>query len=135
MTFPHLPGGLGEMASFDSEDDGTQISTTVWESPVPEGSAVDLSVTVVRSERFTDPQAFHDWLVPWQERPAEEAAYEATTINGRAAWLGRDQVLWLVRPGLGATATVDATRIDAASLPSLAQAAHETGSEAAATAK
>ncbi|WP_157063358.1 hypothetical protein [Luteipulveratus mongoliensis] len=128
VALSQLPAGLGALSVFDSEDDDAQISTGVWESTVPEGSAVDLSVTVVRSDRFTTPEAFHDWVVPWQERPAEEAVYEQTTVGGGTAWLAKDQVLWLIRPGLGASVTIDAKRFDATTLPQVAEAAHETAS-------
>ncbi|KNX37774.1 hypothetical protein [Luteipulveratus halotolerans] len=129
VTLPQLPAGLGEHSAFGSEDDGVQITTGVWESTNAEGAVVDLSVTVVRSDRFSSPAAFHDWVVPWQERPSEEAAYTPTKVHGTDAWLAGDQILWLLRPGVGVSVTLDKSRFDAAALPSIAAAAHETASE------
>lgn len=126
VAFPGLPEGLGELSVFDSEDDGVAITTGVWESAGPDGgTAVDLSVTVVRAERFTSPVALHDWLVPWQERPADEAVYEPVLIAGGEAWLASDQVFWLLRPGVGVSITLDESRFDTAALPNMATSAHE----------
>ena len=135
VTLPQLPAGLGEHSAFDSEDDGVAITTGVWESTDAEGARVDLSVTVVRSDRFASPAAFHDWVVPWQERPSDEAVYTSTTVGGSEAWLAGDQILWLLRPGIGVSITLDEARFDPAALPSIAAAAHETAAKGAPTPK
>lgn len=120
-----LPDGLGEHSVFESEDEDVAITSGVWESPVDEGYAVDLSVTVLRSGQFTTPVVFRDWMIQWQERPAEEAVYRRISINGQPAWLAKDQVLLLVRPGLAVSITLDADRFDPAALRPMARSVQE----------
>lgn len=123
LTFGPLPDGIGTPSDFTSENDGVALHQRIWESETPEGATQDLAVAVMRGDALSEPQAFHDWLVAYQGRPAEEASYEETSVQGRPGWLGTDQVFWLHEPGRGVAIRVDATRIDAGCLTELAESA------------
>ncbi|MBC9955668.1 hypothetical protein [Yimella sp. cx-51] len=111
ITFAKLPQGLGAMSTFESTtDDDTAVVSQVWESEDEEGWTVDLSISVYRSPGLTSPRAFHDWLVPWQERPVDEAQYRRTIVRRTTVWIGHDQAFWLAEPGVGVSVRLDTKR-------------------------
>jgi hypothetical protein len=64
----------------------------------------------MRGERLTDAHALHDWFIAYDERPPSEAHYVAVRVRGRPGWICRDQVFWLVRPGVAVSVLLDRTR-------------------------
>ncbi|MBD2759341.1 hypothetical protein IEE94_07425 [Yimella sp. cx-573] len=111
ITFAKLPQGLGAVSTFESTtDDDTAVVSQVWESEDEEGWTVDLSISVYRSPGLTSPRAFHDWLVPWQERPVDEAQYRRTIVRRTTVWIGHDQAFWLADPGIGVSVRLDTKR-------------------------
>ena len=123
LTLGKLPAGIGTPSHFTSENDGVRSVQRIWESETPDGATQDLVVSVLRGDALTDAQVFHDWLVAYQERPADEATYDEVTVQGRRGWLGADQVFWLHEPGLGVAIRIDPRRVDPACLTDLAESA------------
>lgn len=118
LTFRRLPAGLG--ARWDSSPysyDDIDFVAAVWESGSDRtGWSTDLHITVMTGDRLGSPRALHDWFIEYQERPADEVAYRRTTVRGAPGWITRDQIFWLVRPGLAASVTLDASRWSAGDL-------------------
>lgn len=118
LTFRRLPSGLG--ARWDSSPyfyDDVDFLAAVWESGSDEhGWTVDLHITVMTGPRLSSAAALRDWFVEYQERPADEVDYRRTTVRGAPGWVTRDQIFWLVRPGLAASVTIDVPRWTAGDL-------------------
>ena len=117
VRFAALPHGLGSPSQFESiTDDDVAVTTRSWESQVNDGWRVDLSISVTRSAWLATPQQFQEWLVAWQQRPAQEAVTRRVRVGGADVWIGRDQAAWLVRPGVGAVVRLDRNRWPAGDL-------------------
>lgn len=101
LQLGYLPDGLGTSTDFDYEFDDVAFVSRVWESPAPSGGwRVDLNLDVMRGARLVDAQSLHDWFIAYEERPPAEARYHRISVNGRPGWQSRDQIFWLVRPGV-----------------------------------
>lgn len=117
LTVGWLPAGLGQASDFEYDYDDVRFASRDWETGNDtDGWRVDLHITVMRGESLTSPGTFHDWFVGYQDRPADEARYLPILLKGHRAWLGRDQVFWLVRPGLAVSVTVDPQRYSTATV-------------------
>ena len=124
VRLPYLPPGLGTSTDFDYEYDDVAFGARVWESGSDaDGWRVDLDVDVMRGERLRSPRALHDWFIPYEDRPAGEVNYHRVRIRGHVGWLTRDEVFWLVRPGLAIAMTVDGARFSTHQLLRAARAA------------
>ena len=111
VTLGYLPSGLGDASDFTYEYDDVGIVSRVWESGSDAtGWRVDLDVAVMRGARLSDAAALRDWFAAYEDRPVDEARYVPTEVRGQPGWLARDQVFWLVRPGLAASVRLDAAR-------------------------
>ncbi|HEY3714493.1 MAG TPA: hypothetical protein VGL39_08210 [Jatrophihabitantaceae bacterium] len=111
IRFGYLPAGLGQASDFYYEYDEVAFTARVWESPAPSGGwRVDADIEVLSGDRLTDGAALHDWFVAYQERPPADAHYVPMLVHGRPGWLARDQLFWLVRPGLAVSVRLDGTR-------------------------
>jgi hypothetical protein len=107
----HLPAGLGSSTDFEYEYDDVSFVARVWESGSDEaGWRVDLNVDVMRGDRLSDAGALHDWFIAYEERPPGEAVYRPVRVHGHRGWMSRDEVFWLVRPGLAVAVHLDTTR-------------------------
>lgn len=104
----YLPPGLGSSTDFDYEYDDVAFVARVWESGSDAaGWRVDLDVEVMRGGRLGTPRALHDWFIAYEERPPREVQYRPIRIHGRRGWVSRDEVFWLVRPGVAIAMAVD----------------------------
>jgi len=111
VRFEYLPSGLGQASDFNYEYDEVAFTARVWESPAPSGGwRVDADIEVLSGARLTSGAALHDWFIDYQERPPAEAHYVPVLVHGRPGWLARDQLFWLVRPGLAVSVRIDGTR-------------------------
>lgn len=124
MRFSWLPTGLGELSSFDYSYDDVSFTSAVWESQIPNGWRVDLHLTVMSGDRLSDGKALHDWFIDYRQRPPEDVDYRTVTVLGQPGWMTRDQLFYLVRPGLAVSITVDPARWSTADLWAVARHAH-----------
>jgi hypothetical protein len=107
----YLPAGLGGSTDFVYGFDDVDFVSRVWESGSDEdGWRVDLDAIVMRGDRLTNGKALHDWFIAYEERPPAAARYVPVRVHGRPGWMCRDQVFWLVRPGLAVSVQLDRTR-------------------------
>jgi len=107
----YLPPGLGGSTDFEYEYDDVAFVSRVWESGSDAaGWRVDLDVDVMRGAGLTSGQVLHDWFVAYEERPPGEAEYHRVRVHGHPGWMSRDEVFWLVRPGLALAVKLDRTR-------------------------
>jgi hypothetical protein len=124
VQFGYLPTGLGDSTDFAYEYDDVAFASRVWESGSDAtGWQVDLKVDVMRGVGLRTGQALHDWFVEYQDRPPAEVRYVRVRIHDHPGWACRDQVFWLVRPGLAVSVRVDATRWTRAEALRIARAA------------
>jgi hypothetical protein len=113
----YLPPGLGQSTDFEYEYDDVSFAARVWESGSDAGGwQVDLDVQVMRGARLTGPRALHDWFIGYEQRPPSEARYLPMLVHGRHGWACRDEVFWLVRPGLAVSVGIDRSRWSAHAL-------------------
>lgn len=110
LRIGHVPRGLGTASDFAYEYNDVTFVSRVWESQNATGWQVDLTVDVLRGDRLATPAALHDWLIDYQDRPAGEAQYRRTRVHGHAAWIGRDEIFWLLRPGVAVMIRLDTER-------------------------
>jgi len=114
VQFGYLPDGLGQASDFNYEYDDVTFVARVWESSVPDGWRVDADLDVMTGARLTTGAALHDWFIAYEDRPPAEARYLPVRVHGHPGWLSRDQLFWLVRPGLAVSVQLDASRWNAA---------------------
>lgn len=104
----YLPAGLGAPSDFHYEFDRVRFAARVWESGDDRtGYQVDLDVMVMRGARLRTASALHRWFIGYQRRPVEVAHYRQVRVHGHPGWACRDQVFWLLRPGLAMSVMVD----------------------------
>lgn len=126
IAFGYLPTRLGRASDFEYGLDGVDFVSRVWESGSDEaGWRVDLDIEVLRGDRLSSARALHDWFIRYQDRPAAEAQYTLVRVNGHPGWLCRDQLFWLLRPGLAASVQLDRNRWARAEVVRIADAAHQ----------
>jgi len=107
----YLPPGLGGYTDFAYDDEDVSFAARAWESGSDEaGWRVDLDVEVLRGGRLSGARALHDWFIAYEQRPAGEVHYRPIRVHGHRGWVTRDEVFWLVRPGLAIAVTVDGAR-------------------------
>ncbi len=111
VTLHYLPPGLGGSTDFDYEYDDVQFAARVWESGSDAaGWRVDLDIDILRGARLASVRALNDWFIAYEERLPTEARYRPVRVRGHRGWMYRDEVFWLVRPGLAVAVTVDRSR-------------------------
>jgi hypothetical protein len=107
----YLPAGLGTSTDFEYEYEDVSFVARVWESGSDDaGWSVDLDIEVMRGAGLSSARTLHDWFIAYEDRPADEVDYHAVHIHGRLGWATRDEVFWLVRPGVAVAVTLDAHR-------------------------
>jgi hypothetical protein len=125
IAFAYLPPGLGSASDFVYGYDDVDFNARVWESRIPEGWQVDLDIDVMRGARLTSGRALHDWFISYEERdPAPR--YHRVQVHGQAGWLCRDQLFWLLRPGLAVSVHLDGQRWSRHEVVRTARSARET---------
>jgi hypothetical protein len=113
----YLPPGLGTSTDFAYEYDDVAFAARVWESGSDSGGwRVDLGVDVLRGKGLDNAEALHDWFIAYEERPPGEARYRPVRVHGHRGWMCRDEVFWLVRPGLAVSVHIDRSRWSAVQL-------------------
>jgi hypothetical protein len=123
MSFGYLPAGLGAATDFSYDYDEVDFAARVWESRSPTGGwRVDLDLDVMIGPRLSSGRALHDWFIDYEQRDPTPR-YRRVSVHGRPGWLCRDQIFWLVRPGLAVSAQLDAGRWPRGELRRLARAA------------
>lgn len=126
IAFGYLPTGLGRASDFAYDFEGVDFVSRVWESGSDEaGWQVDLDIAVLRGRRLSSARALHDWFIRYQDRPAAEAQYVPARVNGHPGWLCRDQLFWLLRPGLAVSVQLDRNRWTRGEVVRIADAAHQ----------
>lgn len=99
----------------------------MWESTSPDGGTrVDLDLVTMRGARPTDGPALHDWFISYQGRPPAEARYVPVRVHGQPGWLCRDQLFWLVRPGVAVSVLLDHGRWSTVDIARIGWSASET---------
>lgn len=107
----YLPPGLGTSSDFHYQFARVRFASRVWESGSnAAGWRVDLHVIVMHGRRLSTPSAFHDWFIRYEQRPRQEARYVRVLFRGHRGWAGRDQIFWLVRPGVAVSVEIDRSR-------------------------
>lgn len=109
IAIGYLPPGLGTPSDFEYEYDDVAFVARVWESQIPEGWRVDLDIDVMRGDRLASPKTLHDWFIAYEERDPTPT-YQRVRVQGHRGWLCRDQLFWLIKPGLAVSVTIDGTR-------------------------
>jgi hypothetical protein len=132
IAFGYLPSGLGTSSDFSYHYRRVDFTARVWESRVEDGWQVDLDIDVMRGARLTSGRALHDWFIAYEERDPTPR-YERVRVHGHPGWLSRDQVFWLVRPGLAVSAQLDSRRWSRHDVLHIGRAAHRTGYDGALT--
>ncbi|MEV0806732.1 hypothetical protein [Micromonospora sp. NPDC050200] len=117
----YLPPGVGELISdFVTEWEDVRFTTRVWESPVDEGYRVDVRVHVLRGGRLGTLADVRDFLVEYDERPADWAL--TAFRHGDAEGLtDGSEAFWLVEPGVAVDLRVDPERFDTATPLTIAE--------------
>lgn len=110
VAFGFLPAGLGQASDFTYEYEDVTFVARVWESQIPDGWRVDADVEVLSGPRLSSGTALHDWFIAYQDRPPAQARYVPVRVHGRPGWLARDELFWLVRPGLAVSVQLDGAR-------------------------
>lgn len=121
----HLPPGLGASTDFHYEFARVNFDSRVWESGSDAtGWRVDLDIIVMHGARLKTLRALHDWFIRYEQRPTAEAHYTRTWVHAHRAWACRDQVFWLVRPGVAVSVQIDRGRWSRHALFSTARGVH-----------
>ena len=109
VVFGHLPSGLGRRSDFRYHFAGVHFVAAVWErGPNPGGGYREsLDAVVMHGPRLDGPRALHDWYLRYQQRPARACRYRRLRIHGHHGWTCRDQVFWLMRPGMAVSVELD----------------------------
>ena len=111
VALRYLPRGLGSSTDFEYQFERVSFASRVWESgSATTGWRVDLDIVVMNGVRLSSPQALHDWFIRYEQRPPAEAHYLPVRVRGQRGWACRDQVFWLVRPGVAVSVLIDRTR-------------------------
>jgi hypothetical protein len=123
IAFDYLPDGLGRTSDFSYDFQRVNFVARVWESRTAEGWQVDLDIDVMRGRRLSSGKALHDWFIRYEERdPAP--TYHRVLVHGRPGWLCRDQLFWLLHPGLAASVQLDGSRWPREEVVHTARSAH-----------
>jgi hypothetical protein len=127
FVFERLPAGLGARSDFVYDYDDVDFTSAVWETgPDADGAYhVDLDVVVMHGARLSGARALHDWFIAYEERPPAEVHYVPVRVHGHRGWVCRDEVFWLVRPGLALAVELDRTRWTRTDVLKVARSAHE----------
>jgi hypothetical protein len=113
----YLPAGLGTTTDFAYEYDDVSFVARVWESGSDaDGWRVDLDVDVMRGATLSDPAELRDWFIAYEDRPPADARYRAIRVHGHRGWMSRDEIFWLMRPGLAIAVQLDRSRWSAGQL-------------------
>lgn len=109
VVFGHLPSGLGRRSDFRYHFAGVHFVAAVWErGPNPGGGYREsLDAVVMHGPRLDGPRALHDWYLRYQQRPARACRYRRLRVHGHHGWTCRDQVFWLMRPGMAVSVELD----------------------------
>jgi hypothetical protein len=107
----YLPSHLGRSTDFEYEFARVAFASRVWESQSSAtGWRVDLDVVLMHGARLANAAGLHDWFIRYEQRPPSEAHFVPVRVHGRRGWACRDQVFWLVRPGVAVSVRIDRTR-------------------------
>jgi hypothetical protein len=109
IAFGHLPDRLGGASDFTYHFAHVDFVARVWESRTADGWQVDLDIDVMRGARLSSGRALHDWFIRYEQRDPTPR-YHRVRVHGSPGWLCRDQLFWLIRPGLAVSAQLDGTR-------------------------
>ncbi|HZZ96342.1 MAG TPA: hypothetical protein VFE19_04985 [Jatrophihabitantaceae bacterium] len=109
IAFGHLPSGLGTASDFSYHFSRVDFVARVWESRTDNGWQVDLDIDVMRGARLSSGRALHDWFIRYEQRDPTPN-YHRVRVHGQPGWLCRDQLFWLLRPGLAVSVQLDGTR-------------------------
>ncbi|MEV7971458.1 hypothetical protein AB0O34_36510 [Sphaerisporangium sp. NPDC088356] len=122
----YVPGGAGASASdFAYEpEDGVGFTSRVWERETgDDGHAVDLTVIIVRADRFGTLGDLGDFMSEYHER--DPASWTKVQVGAHPGLKAAAQVVWLVRPGVGVSVTIDAARFGDGELTVVAESVRE----------
>jgi hypothetical protein len=109
IEFDYLPSGLGRPSDFRYDYSGVDFASRVWESRTPGGWSVDLDVVVMRGAHMSTKAMFRRWFVDYEAR-SPEPTYIPFGVHKHYGWLAKDQLFWLIRPGLAVSIQLDHSR-------------------------
>lgn len=124
FAFGHLPPGLGTPSDFVYDFEGVDFTARVWESRTADGWQVDLDIDVLRGARLSSAGALHHWFIGYEQRDPTPR-YHRVRVHGRPGWLCRDQLFWLVRPGVAISVHLDGQRWSRRQVARTARSARE----------
>lgn len=114
----YLPHDISAAPSpFAYEWGGVRFQSQVWESGNDQdGWKVDLTISVLRGARLSTPvglKAFWKKYTdgdsqPWRPRPVK--------VNGKPGFRSGDRIVWLEKPGVAPTVSLDDSRLGATEL-------------------
>lgn len=106
----HLPAELGEPSDFAYEFDDVRFTSRVWERSTAEGSAVDLTIVVMRGDVLSDVTAVHEFLAGYHEQDAATWGQDSFDANGQPGFRTDDRVVIAVEPGVAVSVSIDWSR-------------------------
>lgn len=106
----HLPDGLGAASDFAYEFDDVQFASRVWERSAPDGSAVDLTIIVMREALLTDVAAVREFLAGYHEQDPATWGKTPFDANGHPGFRTDDRVVVAVEPGVAVSVSIDRAR-------------------------
>ena len=92
-------GRPGHGSDFAYHFSRVDFVARVWESPADDGWRVDLDIDVMRGARLRRAGRCTTGSSAYEQRDPTPR-YHRVRVHGQPGWLCRDQVFWLMRPGL-----------------------------------
>src|SRR5262249_14601682 len=109
IEFDYLPDGLGRPSDFQYDYADVKFVSRVWESRTQAGWSVDLDVVVMRGAHMRTKTGFRHWFVSYEDR-SPAPTYIPFGVHKHYGWLAKDQLFWLIRPGLAVSVQFDHSR-------------------------
>jgi hypothetical protein len=118
----HIPSDVGQSVSdFTYEpEDGITFTSRVWERQTDEGSAVDLTVSVIRGDQLTTLDQLRDFMAGYHER--DPNSWTDVQIGPHPGLKDTNQAFWLVEPSVALSVTLDTDRFGEPELLTVAEA-------------
>jgi hypothetical protein len=124
----HLPRDVGPRVSdFEYEpEDEVRFTSRVWERKRRGGGhAVDLTVIVVRADRFATLDDLREFMSGYHER--DSSSWTKVQVGARPGLKAAERVFWLVKPGVAVSVEIDVDRFGARELMAVAEGVAESG--------
>jgi len=123
IEFDTVPDRLGRPSDFRYDYAGVAFVSRVWESRTPAGWSVDLDIVVMRGAHMRTKAMFRQWFIAYEDR-SPTPTYIPFGVHKHYGWLAKDQLFWLIRPGLAVSVKLDHSRWASYDLVRTAWSAH-----------